>query len=1496
MSYTNIDNVLGYPIPQWVMNQVLLRSEMNSIDNRDNTNLVQIANKSGWVRLVSSVNVGKKSPTSFVTAIIPELFAKQFVLFGGTSAYSGITNVNVDDFSNNVPSYKLRSGIGLNGSYGMLGQNEIREYGFRPFPGIKSVRVQTQGKLGSIRAADIQFSVNDKAQLDIVDLLYFKLGYTMFLEWGNTFFYKEDKTSADEIKPQSTLYKGEDYSIDPFEKGLDKDLLRYKIAKSVRNSDGNYDAMLGIVTNFSFTSNTDGGYDCSLKLMSLGVLGESVRVNNVNSLTKVFSAAVQKLINNANAVIRRNYENAIAAQIQSASQNASTIGMWPQCFKTLVDAGTAKIRRLFDGTHVIEYQDVRNKILYYFYYNGRYVDANNQQKVGDWKCVGNILYIDGNRLILNDQFTYSQAVNRDNINKVKRYTSGWIKNSSQFEQFNYIYAEGNTVFIAFEKFQKIISPRDDTFKAKLDFDQIGINSENLWSVPPRLRFEDPREVVSDNNKLTRGSGVNAFLMSSFSENTYNNINYNSITRYEVEATNKILERAYFYDSKYKLNNEYIEFTINVSYELEDESLKTVNYVDDIEKRLNDIISNKDTPFEVKITRFSNLREGVDKLKYQIDGTFPINVTETITRSSPTGGTLTKTQTKPKTVTYRIEFDDSDIFKDIQIEPGSNSLTGNLIDATAAAEQQPQTQETQEEEGPTLLQSSEIQNKEAAQYKSQLEIILRAIQLNSFATVENITGVTKIPWLKSDNNKTNKTFVKDLFINGAFTKDFDYLTSPKVLTTQEIEDYYTKQNSDHRFKIQALFGFHKALMYENYDEGLKNSFLEKLKEEKYQVDFEQLFTSYIIPYRQSQSLIEGVDIHYPCYIPLSWFFFILNHCCLLYDTSKKDSNVPLFYLDFNPKSNVCQTSPSSLTTDPLKFVIPFNGNLSDYKAIFDKLLVNNEYVLGDESDPENKLPQQKLWNEDSISQSIPKTIDGEDKNGYRSKFLNTLVSIDYLLSSIKSFSFKDETDSVYFKALIENVLADLSRYTGLNNAFRLSYCDEANCFAVVDDQFVPGVAMANTVDALTENAHKKYKRLGLSTQCELPLFGKKSVARDFRISTDISTKLASMLAISANADVGNRTTAATDATTFGKPNIGLEDRYKTVITANQDNELNKKANDRNVVRSEREAAQQFNNAISMFYKGAPIGGTTGDAITENYTSHATSYYVERVAKLRGEDSGSESTMVLPLSIDFSTDGISGLSMMQGFTVNDQLLPYSYTSTNLSRLKGKDRRVGFVVTGLNHTIENNTWTTEVKGNMYFIKSKEDFNRQAGKQAQGNFVIPLLQTFNQSSANTEYTTDNKQSSQEAKTAAEKYLRRAITDKEWNELVSAVFAEASRNTTEEAWVMAVILNRTRTKFNKANTITDVLTQKFQFQSVTGDKKNGYRPKENYIKGPSSRQANSIYNATKILETIPENYLYFTSNVVAAYKDVPNGLNFRDSLLKKGGKIIGDTIFSTTA
>ncbi|MFN9899425.1 MAG: hypothetical protein ACK55Z_11675, partial [bacterium] len=111
-------------------------------------------------------------------------------------------------------SYQQRAGLGKDGAYGILGTDEIQQFGYKPMPGITSVTIDTQGKLGSLRAATINFKCWDKAQLDIIDALYFKLGFTMFLEWGHTFFYPNDGNNV-----EST----EAYSIDPFRQNLTKE-------------------------------------------------------------------------------------------------------------------------------------------------------------------------------------------------------------------------------------------------------------------------------------------------------------------------------------------------------------------------------------------------------------------------------------------------------------------------------------------------------------------------------------------------------------------------------------------------------------------------------------------------------------------------------------------------------------------------------------------------------------------------------------------------------------------------------------------------------------------------------------------------------------------------------------------------------------------------------------------------------------------------------------------------------------------------------------------------------------------------------------------------------------------------------------------------------------------------------------------------------------------------------------------------------------------------
>ena len=52
-----ISNVLGTPIFQWVINQLGTRAENNSSDKRDDSNLIYLANKTGWFRIVSSVKM-----------------------------------------------------------------------------------------------------------------------------------------------------------------------------------------------------------------------------------------------------------------------------------------------------------------------------------------------------------------------------------------------------------------------------------------------------------------------------------------------------------------------------------------------------------------------------------------------------------------------------------------------------------------------------------------------------------------------------------------------------------------------------------------------------------------------------------------------------------------------------------------------------------------------------------------------------------------------------------------------------------------------------------------------------------------------------------------------------------------------------------------------------------------------------------------------------------------------------------------------------------------------------------------------------------------------------------------------------------------------------------------------------------------------------------------------------------------------------------------------
>ena len=170
-------NALGSPIYQYVIDQLTERSAKNSLDKRDDSNLVYLANKSAWFRAVSSIQVSGDLFNYFKSLYNigdENDLAKKFILFAGTSAYQ--SNEGNSPFYNLAPNAYENF---IKKDANQTNYDEVKEYGYRPFPGITSVQIQTQGKLGSIRAATINFKVWDKQQLDVIDALYFKLGYTV---------------------------------------------------------------------------------------------------------------------------------------------------------------------------------------------------------------------------------------------------------------------------------------------------------------------------------------------------------------------------------------------------------------------------------------------------------------------------------------------------------------------------------------------------------------------------------------------------------------------------------------------------------------------------------------------------------------------------------------------------------------------------------------------------------------------------------------------------------------------------------------------------------------------------------------------------------------------------------------------------------------------------------------------------------------------------------------------------------------------------------------------------------------------------------------------------------------------------------------------------------------------------------------------------------------------------------------------------------------------
>lgn len=1377
-----ISNIIGSRIPDWVMHQLTMRSIENSLRNRNSENITYIANKTAWVRLVSSVNIKPDSEISrLFNQKVDDQLAKENILFGGLSTFSS-------------SSYSFREGFEQ--TYNLNGNESIQNYGYRPMPGITSVKVETQGKLGSVRSATIEFKVWTKDQLDVMDALYFKLGFSMFLEWGHVKYYKTGEYGNKPLDSYTPKREGnsESYQINPFDPNEDKDSIRVKIANNVRDSDGNYDAMLGIVTNFNFSMNSAGGYDCTLKLMSLGILADSMRVNSIGSSPKVLEEDIKRLVD------RINDQNEERVKREKAIEDATNPDLYPVCIKKLKPGeATDKVPIEIKGNKSFgtsAYLATVNSVQYYFYKDGRY-QTTGLSKSGTYECKGDVLYIDGKSI--DEKRTYQEWID---YYKNKGYVESKILPSMKDQKVNYDVAlsSGASYYYGITKFKALINKKDEgQVKLKLNLNSIVGKPK---PTPTKANYNGtPTSTQSVIDALSAASSVDGGLIGlapitqkygnlpnylltidepgiqigatdrsddgqifTFTSGDYYTVYIdksetvardlpdwahilattsvvglaaggadNLVMVYDFFSGDSDFREAKFRYNAYNEKNEVISHELDLLVKTrggltlkKDEQTYISEeadgsyyplYEDDSTKKpisaklkqeIAQVLNNPNTQYTLGDIRAGALNE---KPKLILSTNLVTKRSIKVTKV-PRAGVSGKESGTPITIFEDVEVSfpifikitDSSLITDI-IAP--KSITKNTIDYAGnqqAIKDQDQKETTEDTVDPNNLAAdlilAEVIEENSQKYKSNIECILRAIQVHSLIKYTGDNSIVRVNYVETlkdyDNkqnisqqavNKKDSDFMRSLLSSGLITYE---LIQQAMSSNEEVKlDEEIKANNysyDKTMPYYIKYGFNHAAL------ANKTGFSD-LAMQKAAVDYPNLVTSYVIPYKQNQDLFQGANLNFPVYIPMGFFVMLLNHCGLLYeyDNAKnpKPKKKPLVYVDYNQHTNRCLTNDSMFSTNPYRFVIPFEGNQEAYKKLFANEVLDEKSseILGGQG-----FPNAKLFNfaeEDRLSNWIPRFRykTGNKREAYSGRIMDVLLSIDYVLQIISAHTTRDETNSIYLKPMLEELISDMNKCFGNFNLFRLAYNDTGDCYYISDDQLSPSLAGEDQVVADNPN--------------EIPLFGLRSIAQSLEIRTEISTKLANMLAISANADVGSRSSSGLDGGSFS---FGQYiDRFKP-------NVKDSSSPTASVSDSDKSVAQQFNQAVRQFFS---------DTVnSEDKVSGATNYYISKMVKLKNDDPGTRSSAIIPVSLNFSTDGITGLNMGQGFTISDQLIPYSY-QVNKYGLNPVDEltKVGFIVTGLDHSIESNRWKTNVRANMFYLKKQTDydFNKLADTLSQ-------------------------------------------------------------------------------------------------------------------------------------------------------------------------------------
>lgn len=288
------------------------------------------------------------------------------------------------------------------------------------------------------------------------------------------------------------------------------------------------------------------------------------------------------------------------------------------------------------------------------------------------------------------------------------------------------------------------------------------------------------------------------------------------------------------------------------------------------------------------------------------------------------------------------------------------------------------------------------------------------------------------------------------------------------------------------------------------------------------------------------------------------------------------------------------------------------------------------------------------------------VGNEDKTQFQGKIMNIHVNMEWVAKCLQNSTQADSGEISLYEFLDKLMNGTQKALGGINN-LNVTYIEDTNeggGLTIFDDTIIPGLPEEENSDPN-------------SNEIALRLFGVRpndegSFVRNISTQSKITSKMATQIAIGSTASGVNNST-----TLLSRWNEGMEDRLQASSVAATTTNTNEK-----LLESINKKYEKYIEFIQETYVNFKHPSPSVSQTAQSNLKYLLEYDLG-VKTLNGNLAGKG---FIPIDLSLELDGISGILLYQRIKTSEEILPYSYNN-----------KVNFIVQAMDHTIQNNEWTT-------------------------------------------------------------------------------------------------------------------------------------------------------------------------------------------------------------